>query len=78
MNKERMGEIAVLILKDQMRAKGLHFGPMEAEAKRQLPNDAQRIGITVDELKQFSRTVYQELHGEWLKRADEILGPMPS
>ncbi len=63
MDEKRMGEIALAVLRDRVRREPIHLGP---NYKRELGNAAKRLGISVDELKLFARTLIGEAVEETL------------
>jgi len=64
MDKERMGEIALVMLKYKIAKEGIAL----AELKRELGNIAKAINIPLDELKEFSTVFYKELIEEILNK----------
>jgi len=56
-NKERMGEIALLILEYRIAKEGISL----SEINRELGNIAKAINVPLDELKKFSIAFYEEL-----------------
>ncbi len=77
MTKERRGEIAVLILKNQVRRDGIRMKEEGGRLQRELPNQAAAIGVPVDELKLFARHMLQDIFNEMPAWADKVLGPLP-
>lgn len=57
MDEQRMGQIALAILRDRARREPIRLGQ---ETKRELGNTAKRINIPLDGLKIFVRTLIQE------------------
>lgn len=57
MSKERMGEIAVLFLKNEMRKNGIRL----TDVKRRINQEASQIGIPVKEAQEFVEIVVREL-----------------
>jgi len=60
-NKERMGEIALLVLKRRIRQEGLRLKP---NMQREIANEAQAMGLTPQELTEFAKTMATELFAE--------------
>ena len=58
MNKERMGEIALLIFKNKLREDGVRLRP---GFRREIGNEASKIGIAPAELGEFAEIVIREL-----------------
>lgn len=63
MKKERQGEIAVLILKENIRQKGLNLRPVK---KKEFRKKARRLGIPTKEAREFARILIHELVDEFL------------
>ena len=61
MDAKRQGEIALVLLKYLMRKKGLNLSPSMI---REFGNTSKETGIPIDELKQFSRLIMQEMLDE--------------
>jgi hypothetical protein len=68
MDQTRMGEIALKIVKEMMKKKGIHLG---TNLKRELGNEAKRLGITRQEALAFSRAVIEDLVRETFDAPDE-------
>ena len=64
MDKERIGEIALVMLKYKIAKEGIAL----AELKRELGNIAKAINLPLDELKEFSTVFYKELIEEILNK----------
>jgi len=62
MDEKRKGEIALVLLKYQIRRGEIRF----ADAKRKLGNIAKETGIPLDELKEFTRIILAEFLKEVL------------
>jgi len=58
MNDTRKGQIALLLLKHQLREKGIRLTP---NFKRGIGNEANSIGISVDEAMEFAEIIVREL-----------------
>ena len=58
LTKERMGEIALLHLKNKLRNEGIRLKP---DMKRQIGNEAKELGITVEEAMQFAEVFVREM-----------------
>ena len=61
MEKERMGEIALALLRYYVRTEGYRVHP---QLKRQLGNVAKATEIPQDELKEFGKKLLDELTSE--------------
>jgi hypothetical protein len=61
MDNAKMGEIALKVLKHQVRQKGIRF---PKDAKREINQEAQNLGIKPEEAKQFIETIHRELFAE--------------
>jgi hypothetical protein len=61
MDQKRQGEIAIRLVKHIMRKQGLRLSHNEM---RELGNVAKAIGVPVEELKQFTKLLVQELIDE--------------
>mgnify|MGYP001570258738 CR=1 FL=1 len=61
MDTKRQGEIALVLLKHLMRKKGLNLSP---SMMRDFGNASKETGIPIDELKQFSKSIMQEMLDE--------------
>lgn len=60
-SKERQGEIALTIIKDGIRKRGIE---LDGDKNRDVNAEAQRIGVKPEELLQFRETLYRELFEE--------------
>jgi len=69
MTSARMGEIAILFLKQQMRQDGIKI---TSNFRREIGSRAKVLGITTDEGVEFARTMINELFAEAL---DESADP---
>ena len=61
MDAKRQGEIALVLLKYLMRKKGLNLSPSMI---REFGNTSKETSIPIDELKQFSKPIMQEMLDE--------------
>lgn len=58
MDDIRKGQIALLLIKHQLREKGIRLTP---NFKREIGNEAKAIGIPIDEAMKFVELVVREL-----------------
>ena len=70
MTKERMGEIALLFLKQKLREEGIRLTP---NFKRQVGNTAKSIGIETAEALVFAEIIVRELVEETFADAEKEL-----
>ena len=61
MTPQRQGEIALKVLKHILRRRGIN---LNQEAMRDFGNVAKAIDVSVEELKEFSKPLYQEVLDE--------------
>lgn len=61
----RQGELARIMLKHVIREKGLH---LTRDNKRNMGNLAKEIGVSHDELKQFTKIISQEILDEFFNK----------
>ena len=61
MDAKRQGEIALVLLKYFLRKKGFN---LSQNMMREFGNTSKETGIPIDELKQFSRPIMQEMLDE--------------
>lgn len=64
MDEKRMGEIALVLLKDQSRQEGIRL----AGIRRKLGNTARRTGIPISEIEEFVRVAISDMVEESLSR----------
>lgn len=77
MTKERKGEIALLCMKKIMRDKGVRLGK---NSRREIGNEADSIGISIEEMSEFAEGMVLELMAETFGKKEKrekrsILGP---
>ena len=65
MKKKRQGEIALLALKQDLRQKGIHLGPMK---KKDWRKKAENLGVSPNEALEFAEIIVKEM-------VDEIFPP---
>lgn len=58
MDEKRKGEIAVLVIKEQMRGKQIKLKPIK---ERKLRRNAKFLGISAGEAREFAGTIIREL-----------------
>jgi len=58
MTEERRGQIALLLIKDRLRGEGVRLKP---DMKREIGNQASRIGVPFDEMVKFVEDIVREL-----------------
>jgi len=58
MTEERKGQIALLLLKDRLRGEGIRLKP---DMKREIGNQATKIGVPIEEAMQFVEGMVREL-----------------
>ena len=58
MTEERKGQIALLVLKKQLREEGIR---LKGDIRRQIGDNAKKIGISTDEAMEFSESLVREL-----------------
>jgi len=61
MDENRKGQIAIMVLKDILREKGVRLAP---DFRREMGNKAKAIGIPMDELMEFFEPIILELVNE--------------
>lgn len=61
LSKERLGEIALAMVKDQFRSGGFRFSK---NSRRELGETANRINVPVADLEQFALDILPEMIGE--------------
>lgn len=64
MKEKRMAEIALVILRYQLRKHGLHI---EVQSLREAGNIAKASGIPLSELKEFGKKLYDEFITELMQ-----------
>ena len=69
MDEKRLGEIALLMVKQQLRKVGLRG----ENFNREMGNAAKDIGIPIEELRGFYETLLPEILGEMLGRKSVTL-----
>jgi hypothetical protein len=65
MTAERRGQIALLLLKDRLRNEGVRLKP---DMKREIGNQAAKIGVPVEEAMQFVEELIREMVEEVFPR----------
>ena len=78
----RKGEIALLLFKARMHKDGIRIKP---DMRREVANEAKKIGISVDEAMEFLKLITEEMFAEAFckefspkgRNASEILGTHP-
>ena len=63
MDEKRMGEIALILLKDRANQEGFRLAGLE----RDLGNVAKRTGVPYSELKELAKIILSELIEEYLE-----------
>lgn len=58
MTEERKGQIALLLLMDRLRGEGIRLKP---DMKREIGNQATKIGVPIEEVMQFVEWMVREL-----------------
>ena len=58
MDDQRRGEIAIMIVKNMLREKGIRLTP---NYRRELGNEAKVIGVSAHELAEFVEPIVREL-----------------
>jgi len=58
MTEERKGQIALLLLKDRLRSEGIRLKP---DIKRDIGNQATKIGVPIEEAVQFVEGLVREM-----------------
>lgn len=58
MDEKRKGEIALLLVKNQIKEKGVRISQ---NLRRDIGNDAKNIGISTDEAMEFMELIVREL-----------------
>ena len=61
LSRKRMGEIALLILKQKLRAEGIR---LNLQFKEEIGNESSNIGLKLDEALAFTETLVRELVDE--------------
>ncbi len=70
LNKKRIGEISYLFLKEIMRKRGLNtLNPNEL--KREIGNEAKKMGIETEEALEFNELITRELVEEMFSGVKE-------
>lgn len=65
MDEIRKGQIALLLMKNQLREEGIRLTP---NFRQELANKARSIGISVDEATRFMELIVRELVEEGFSR----------
>lgn len=71
LSKERLGEIALLILQQKIEQDGFEIKPRDA--KRQMNNNAKDLGISVSEMAAFTKMMVVPLHEKTIKELDALI-----
>lgn len=71
LSKERIGEIAMKLLQDQLEKKGLPMNPKEI--RREIHNEAKNFGMTPAEFAEFAKLVYGETYTKLVAELDKII-----
>ena len=58
MTEERKGQIALLLLKDRLHNEGVRLKP---DMKREIGNQATKIGVPIEEVMQFIEGLVREM-----------------
>ncbi|MEK7603609.1 MAG: hypothetical protein AAB461_00630 [Patescibacteria group bacterium] len=70
MDDIRKGQIALLLLKHQLRKKGVKLTP---NIRREIGNDAKAIGISIEEATEFVGLIVRELVEETLAKIEKLI-----
>ncbi len=70
LSKERIGEIAVLVLQNKMEQDGVRLNPKEI--KREIINSSKKFGITVQEGAEFVGIVIKTAYDRTMAEIDAI------
>lgn len=73
LSKERLGEIALFALQLQLEEKGLRLDPREI--KRDLHNEAKKLGVPIQEFAEMVRAVYKTAYERTMAAIDEVSPP---
>lgn len=71
LTEQRMGEIALLILKMKLRADGIRIGK---NTRREIGNTAKELGIPFEEALEFTEVLTKELAAETFSNKKEDTG----
>lgn len=71
LSKERMGEIALIVLLSKVRRDGITFKP--EEIRRQILNEAKKLGLEKVEAALFAKAVATEIFKESMAKIDSII-----
>ena len=68
MDNVRKGQIALLLVKHQLREKGVRLTP---NFRREVGNEAKAIGISIEEATEFVELIVRELVEETFAKTDK-------